>query len=280
MAPKAWPAIDPEFCRAERLPGQAAAAACARTGVVSGARVDAAAIAALARELDVEPSAARRLSWLAGARPEPAAAIILIGGRSLRMGTDKAFIPIDGVPVAARLHRALAPHFDDMLFAAAAAQPPPVAGVRCVSDAVPGQGPLAGLAVGLAASPHRVNFVIACDIPEIDFVLMRRLLSCLEQHAIAVPAFTPGRTEPLFGAYDRAVGATAARLLAAGSRRVLAVYDHHPTRVLAAVDTGWYANLNTPDDLRRYLRSGERNQSADGGATERRSRAGGGPTVD
>jgi len=226
-----------------------------KAGVRNGSLVDAAAVDGLARRLGLDRGVARSAIWLAGARPEPAAAIILIGGRSARMGSDKAFILVNGMSAASRLYTKLAPHFDEVFFAAAASQSSPVAGARCVHDTVAGRGPLAGLAAGLSASPCRVNFVIACDIPELDLPLMRKLLSCLERYEIAVPAFSPRKTEPLFGAYDRAVGATAKRLLDGGSLQVISVYAHHRTRVVAASGAGWYANLNTPADWRRYLKS-------------------------
>ncbi len=230
-------------------------------GLVSGTLVDAATVDSLAQRHGLDRLAARRAVWLAGARPEPAAAIILIGGKSARMGADKAFILLDGMSAAARLYKKLAPHFDEVFFAAGTSQSSPVMGARCVYDTISGRGPLAGLAAGLSASPYRVNFVIACDIPEVDLPLMRRLLSYLELYEIAVPMFSPRRIEPLFGAYDRAVGATAKRLLEGRSLEVISVYAHHRTRIAAAADTGWYANLNTPDDLHRYLKSRKKKKS-------------------
>lgn len=246
----------------ERIPGSALEGVMA--AVKSGSLVDAAAVDGLAERFGLDRTAARRAVWLAGARPEPAAAIILTGGQSERMGTDKAFLVLDGMSAAARLYKKLAPHFDEVFFAAAASQSSPVAGARCVHDAVAGQGPLAGLAAGLSASPYRVNFVVACDIPEVDLPLMRRLLACLELDEIAVPEFAPRKVEPLFGAYDRAVGATAQRLLDAGSLKVLSLFAHHRTRIVAAGDAGWYTNLNTPEDLRRYLTSREKKKTATG----------------
>lgn len=234
--------------------------ACVEAGVVTGSLVDAATVDGLAEKLGMDRSAARRAVWLAGARPEPAAAIILIGGESVRMGTDKAFIVLDGMSAAARLYKKLAPYFDEVFFAAGTSQASPVAGARCVYDTVAGQGPLAGLAAGISASPYRANFVIACDIPEINLPLMRKLLSYLELYEIAVPAFSRRKIEPLFGAYNRAVGATAKRLLDGGSLKVISVFAHHRTRIVAAADKGWYANLNTPDDLRRYLKSREKKE--------------------
>ncbi|MBN1296920.1 molybdenum cofactor guanylyltransferase [bacterium] len=221
----------------------------------NGRRVSETEIHRLASGFGIDDVSARRVFWLAGARPEPAAAVILIGGKSMRMGTDKAFMLLDGESIASRLYKKLAPYFDEVFFSAARSQSSPVTGVRCVYDRLPGRGPLAGLATGLSASPHRVNFVIACDIPNVDISLVRMLLSTLEEVEIAVPAFSSMRTEPLFGAYDRSVGATAERLLLNGVSKVISVYDHHHTRVLSATNTGWYMNLNSPEDVRLYLES-------------------------
>ncbi len=226
-----------------------------KADVVSGVPVAGSRIDSIASKLNLSRAVARRIVWLAGARPEPAAAVILIGGRSSRMGVDKAFITIDGIPAAERLYKKLIPHFDEVFFSAAPSQPSPVPGVRCVYDYVADKGPLAGLATALSSSPYRSNFVIACDIPEIDIPLMRKLLSLLTEYEIAVPAFTSQRTEPLFGAYNRSVGETAKRLLDEGISKVLSLFSLHKTGVIAAADTGWYANLNTPDDLDRYTSS-------------------------
>lgn len=232
-----------------------AQAARAVADIVSDTRVADATIAAIASKLGLNHAVARQIAWLTGARPEPAAAIILIGGRSTRMGYDKALLPIAGVPAAQRLYQKLTPHFDEVFFSAAPGQQVPIPGAPCIFDSLTNNGPLSGLATALSASPCRVNFVIACDIPELDLSLIRKLLSSLEHYEIAVPAFTPERTEPLFAAYDRKVGTSATQLLAQGITKVLEVYALHRTRIIKAIDYGWYANLNTPADLRRYTAS-------------------------
>ncbi len=233
-------------------PKPSAALARSKADIVSHARVDEAQIVAVAEKLDIPLRVARRMAWLTGARPEPAAAIVLIGGRSSRMGSDKSLIPIDGEPAAVRLYHALAPHFDHVFFSAAKNQVTPVPGVRMVYDSISGSGPLSGLASSLGASPCRVNFVIACDIPEINVPLMRKLLSFLEEYDIAVPTLTPDTIDPLFGAYDRGVGMSARRLIDAGITKILDVFPLHKARIITTADNAWYANLNTPEDVRRY----------------------------
>lgn len=237
-------------------PKPSAELARAKADVISGTRVDESIVQVIAGRLSLSQTTARRLIWLAGARPEAAGAIIMIGGRSTRMGRDKSLLPIDGIPAAERLYRNLVPHFDEVFFSCATGRQSPVKEARCICDSVAGAGPLAGIASSLSTSPYRVNFVIACDIPDFDLPLMRLLLSNLEEYEIAVPCLTPDRPETLFGAYDRVAGATAARLIAGGTRKVLALFPLHKTRMIAVRNIGWYANLNTPDDVERFQASG------------------------
>ncbi|MBN1878597.1 molybdenum cofactor guanylyltransferase [bacterium] len=226
-----------------------------KADVISGMRINDSQVKAIAERLNVDKPVVRHMVWLTGARPEPAAAVILIGGKSSRMGIYKSLLPIDGVPAAQRLYSNLVPYFDEVFFSSAEGQSPPVPGVRCVHDTIPDSGPLAGIAAALSASNCRVNFVIACDIPDVDLPLMRKLLSCLEDNEIAVPMLTPDRPETLYGAYDRIVSATAEHLLTEGTRKVLALFPLHRTQFVVALDTAWYANLNTPADVSCYRES-------------------------
>ncbi len=223
------------------------------SGICRGTLLDPASVQGLAERLGVDIDTARRIVWLAGARPEPAAAVILIGGRSKRMGTDKASMILDGIPAASRLYFRLTRCFDHVFFSAAPGQKSPVEGAHCVYDTIEDKGPISGLASALRASPYRVNFVIACDIPEIDPVLIRNLLACMIDYEIAVPCFSPGRMEPLFAVYDKAVASTAERLLRENSLKLLSIYDHHRLVVVPATDAEWYHNLNTPDDVQNYI---------------------------
>lgn len=237
-------------------PKPSAELARAQADVISGTRVDEPGVQAIAGKLGFPPALIRRMIWLAGARPEAAAAIILIGGKSTRMGKDKSLLPIGGIPAAERLYWNLKPHFDEVFFSSATGRKTPVKEACCICDSVAGAGPLAGIATALSASPYRVNFVIACDIPDFDIPLMRRLLSHLEEYEIAVPCLTPGRPETLFGAYERVIGATAARLIAEGTRKVLALFPLHKTLIVPVHNIEWYANLNTPEDVERFQASG------------------------
>src|SRR4051812_16611205 len=92
-----------------------------------------------------------------GSRPEPArvGAMVLVGGRSSRMGRPKAALDWHGEPLAARVARVLVRAAGDgpVVAVCAPQQPLPALphGVELVADAAEGEGPLRGLHAGLAA---------------------------------------------------------------------------------------------------------------------------------
>ncbi len=142
--------------------------------------------------------------------------VILAGGKSSRMGTNKALLPIQGLPNIERLRDELAarvPH-DGILLASRVSKVIVVTnepdeyqflGEMTVSDRHPGKGPLAGIQVGLDASPSDWNLVVACDMPFASAEAGRFLL----QQAMtgsAIDAVVPvihDRLHPLFAAYHK-----------------------------------------------------------------------------
>ena len=97
----------------------------------------------------------------------PFTGAVLTGGRSTRMGTDKAFVEVDGRPMAGRVAAALrAAGAAEVLAVGGDLDRLPSLGFdRAVPDRHPGEGPLGGLLTALAAAGHDVVVVLACDVP-------------------------------------------------------------------------------------------------------------------
>jgi molybdopterin-guanine dinucleotide biosynthesis protein A len=182
---------------------------------------------------------------------EPASAIVLAGGRSRRMGRDKASLAIDGVRLLERVAGALRPHVREVLVGAAAGQDVALDGARVVADRASGQGPLMGLASCLATSTSDRNLVAACDLPELPPALLERLLEEALDWEAVVPQGPDGSLEPLLAVYRRRLLPDIERLLAAGERRIRPLFARRQVRYLplAELGLGALANLNTPEDL-------------------------------
>ncbi|MFC1637369.1 molybdenum cofactor guanylyltransferase, partial [Planctomycetota bacterium] len=138
---------------------------------------------------------------------ENATAIVMAGGASQRMGTDKSMLPMKGQLIIENICEQLRSRFQQILISANDTDKFAFLGFDIVQDRVSGQGPLMGIASALAASTNELNFVVACDIPHIRMTFIRRMLSKAAQGGadIVVPMTLDGQCEPLFAVYRKSV---------------------------------------------------------------------------
>ena len=133
-----------------------------------------------------------------------ACAIILSGGKSSRMGTNKALLPFRQKTNIERIKDAVATLFDDIILVTNEPETYEFLGIKTVSDIYPGKGPLAGIHAGLSASKYEENVVVACDMPFVSADLAEVLIKNLK-HVDAVVPIIGGRQHPLFAAYQKKV---------------------------------------------------------------------------
>jgi molybdopterin-guanine dinucleotide biosynthesis protein A len=186
--------------------------------------------------------------------------VILAGGRSRRMGRDKATLPaVDGTLIA-HVARRLAPLVDETIVAGGSVGPP-IDGAVVVSDHRRGLGPLAGILAGLAAAHYRHVWVVGCDLPDVEPALGGLLLALAADYDAVVPR--PGREpEGVCALYVRDLAPRIAALLDAGERSVKSLLDRSAVRYvgsdeLRAVDPELrsFRNINTPADYADWLTS-------------------------
>lgn len=186
---------------------------------------------------------------------EDAAAIVLAGGRSRRMGADKSMLPIAGRPMIEHIYRQLRGTFARVLISANDAEKFSFLGLDVIADRVPDQGPLMAVASALEASDREFNLIVGCDVPRIELSVVRRMLAEAGAADAVIPVTEDGRHQPLFAVYRRSVRRCMEEALASGARRLSDVYDHCRVRFIKLDDAGWFANLNTMADYERF-RSG------------------------
>jgi len=187
-------------------------------------------------------------------------AIVLAGGRSSRFGRDKLAESVDGRTLLEHAIDSVRTSATEVIVvvspAASAAVPP---GIRIVHDVASFEGPLAGLLAGLGAAREGVVLVTAGDMPDLQPTVIEALLAALVTDATEAAVLEDaGRPRPLPMVLLRDPAAeTAGRLLAAGERRLRAVFDALTTTVIPeavwrALDPGGRSlrDIDTPDDLR------------------------------
>jgi molybdopterin-guanine dinucleotide biosynthesis protein A len=144
-----------------------------------------------------------------------AAAAVLAGGASRRMGRDKATMPVDGVELAATVLAAAARVAAPVVLVAPEDHPARRLAAPVVAD--PGQGPLAALAAALDALDATDVLVLAGDHPGLRVELLAQLVA-LAPRGEAVACRRGPRLEPLVAVYRRVPALAAARgRLAGGS---------------------------------------------------------------
>lgn len=180
--------------------------------------------------------------------------IVLAGGRSRRMGRDKAALVWEGQRLVDRAVATLTAACDDVVVAAGERRIDGLA-VPSVPDQPRGIGPLGGLAGGLAAVDREIAWVLAVDMPTPDVELFRRLAA----HWAGEPAIIPsagGSPQPLHAVWSTDAAPAVTVLARAGVRSVVDAAVQLGARVLDDVETAalvdhdrWAWNVNRPSDL-------------------------------
>lgn len=127
-------------------------------------------------------------------------AIVLAGGKSQRIGADKALIEFGGRPLIAWVLEKLRQVSNDLIIVAKDTAPYAQFGTRLVTDAYSEYGALVGLHAGLRAAHHSRALALGCDMPFLDLRLLRYMIVLGKAHEAVVPRLG-GLPEPLHALY-------------------------------------------------------------------------------
>lgn len=181
---------------------------------------------------------------------------ILAGGKSTRMGTDKAFVPFDGRTLLARALDLARQVTSDVRIVGDRKKFAPFAPV--VEDDFPGCGPLAGIHAALRSSHSDLNVILAVDTPFVSLALLQHLITRARNcpsAAVTVPRANGG-WQPLCAVYRREFAAAAEQALTQGRYKIDALFAEGETQAideeelqLAGFSLRIFQNVNTPEEL-------------------------------
>ena len=174
--------------------------------------------------------------------------VILAGGRSSRMGSDKALLKYGGKIALEYLVAQLKGLFGDIVISVNQNQNFVVAGCRMVVDELADFGPLAGISAGLRAAKHETVFVVAVDSPIIDRSIFDQLLAALTDDCIAVMPESNGRLEPLYAVYSKRALVVIDKLIQSSIHRVTALADCGLVKRIVLQNGRSLDNINTQAD--------------------------------
>lgn len=182
---------------------------------------------------------------------EPAA-ILLTGGRSSRMGTDKATLVVDGKSLQQRVHDALVQAGVSIIAVADAAKLPDPG----PDGGGPSQGPMAGIVSGWRSlcaqdNPYDPVVVLSCDLPSITPEVIVALLAEAELHQHGAAAHDGERAQPLIAAYRPAALDDIEAAYARGERSVRRCFAGWRLGQVT-FDRARLMDADTPDDLKGF----------------------------
>jgi molybdopterin-guanine dinucleotide biosynthesis protein A len=192
--------------------------------------------------------------------PEHAACagFVLTGGRSSRMGKEKALLEINGTPLVVRAARLLLPLCSSVTLVG---QPERYGnfGFAAIADERPDTGPLGGILTALNQASDSWNLIIACDMPYLTEEWLRYLIGrARASRALAVLPESEAGPEPLCAAYHRQAAATIRGEIARGVLKVTRALEALPVERVPPADIlpfdprgVLFQNLNTPEDYER-----------------------------
>jgi molybdenum cofactor guanylyltransferase len=186
--------------------------------------------------------------------------VILAGGRSRRMGRDKAGLPARGRTLIEHLVLRLAPAVDETIIVGGSTRLP-LDGVRQIDDCYPGLGPLAGMHAGFVAAEHSLVWVVACDLPDVAPGLLPVLLDLAIDHEAVVPR-VDGEPQAVCALYRRSLATRVEGLLRRDDHSVKNLLRSCRVRYVdgaelraADPELGSFRNINTPADYEAWLKT-------------------------
>ena len=191
------------------------------------------------------------------------AGVVLAGGKSARMGMEKAALRIGDETLLARIVRRLHLGLAEVYVIGPPHLAALIPGTAVIPDETPDIGPLGGLYSALAHIPSQRIFVMGCDMPFVGPALVRAMAHYAARHpeADVVALRTARGLEPLHAVYAHTCASAAQeRLIAADGHSLSALLDRLsvkelPKRIAAREDPSGRStfNANSPEDWREAL---------------------------
>jgi molybdopterin-guanine dinucleotide biosynthesis protein A len=182
-------------------------------------------------------------------------AVILVGGRSTRMGRDKAFLEIGGQTLlAGKIALAQDAGAAELFISGRAGTDYSAFGLPVLRDKFADAGPLAGIHAALLVTSHPLVLVLAVDLATLTSPLVKIIVG--EAHSgMGVIPRCHGEIEPLAAIYPKTATKICEQQLIAGCNSVKDFGSKCVAAGLAAFlnlpeeNSLNFKNLNRPDDL-------------------------------
>jgi len=185
--------------------------------------------------------------------------IILSGGKSTRMGENKAFIEIEGVPIVSRIHNLFKELFKEVVIVTNQQELFKNFDSKIYSDLLPNKGVLGGLYTGLFFSTFHYSFCVACDMPFIKKSLVQYIIKNIDGEDVVVPRTIDG-LQPMHAVYSKNCLDPIKNIIEQGKYKIIDIYNRVNVKIIEekyfiSIDPfrESFVNVNTPEELRSII---------------------------
>jgi len=176
--------------------------------------------------------------------------IILAGGKSSRMGTEKGLIIYKNKPFVEHIIEAMSPLVDNIIIISNNKAYESF-GFKCYEDLIKNTGPLAGIYTGLRYSKTNNNLIVSCDIPLIKTVVLQKLIDQKNDASEVIQLQSQGKNMPLIALYKKSCEVIFMEELHQNQKKVQKALKkcNVKTVIIDGSMEQVTANINTPEDL-------------------------------
>jgi molybdopterin-guanine dinucleotide biosynthesis protein A len=187
----------------------------------------------------------------------PVTGVILAGGKSRRMGRDKAFLPFGTGMLIERVIEVLHQVTEDVILITNTPELYQRFGLPMFSDAIPEAGSLGGVYTGLVSAQASYSLCLACDMPFVKPAFLRFLCEVAAEADVVIPRNAED-FQPLCTVYSQVCREPIRQKIDAGRLKITGFFDQVRVRVvggelLARYDPHdvMFFNANTPEEYER-----------------------------
>ncbi len=177
-------------------------------------------------------------------------AIILAGGKSSRMGTDKGLLELNGRPMIVYLIETLKNITDEIIIISNQDEYK-IFGCKVYADLIKDSGPLAGIYTGLKYATYHKNIVLSCDIPFVSQQLLQFIVASSNGYDVTI-ASKNNKTHQVIGVYDKKCSTIFKKELDQNQRKVKIALEKVNLKIVDAneFDEKEFTNVNTPAEFK------------------------------
>jgi molybdopterin-guanine dinucleotide biosynthesis protein A len=182
--------------------------------------------------------------------------IVLAGGKSQRMGTDKGLLDLDGKTFIKHICDALQPIVGSNILIVSTNKDYDLLGFSRVEDIIENKGPVGGLYTALNESKTKINLVLSVDVPMVSTELLEWLLKRHDRRCMVTQTKNEGKTNPLVGVYDRSMRTVFGEHLAGNQLKLQEVIEDvmHQTIEVPEKWNDQVQNINTQEEYQNLIR--------------------------